>query len=469
MTQTKADTAIPQAEQFRTVASGGLGHAGSTLAHAMAWFRGRLYVGTSAPSTRGPEDRARIFAYDPDTETWETVFESPVLPLDDRLQARAAGLSYAAGGGRRRDEATSTHMGRDFGVRSMTVFQGRSDPEPCLYCGTLSIWGGQILRSADGLTFEPVTEAGIDDDRQMSFRGLTALGGRLFTAPAGTITEEHIDRNLAPRAIVYVTEDPASGVWTPASAPGFGDPEGNTGVFAMTTAHGHVYAGTGSPLHGFQLWRTAAEGPAPYTWEQVLVNGAWRFNHNMTAAQMAEFNGDLYLGSGIPGFGYDRENDVGPCAAELIRVHPDKSWDLLVGEPRFTPDGLKVPLSAMGPGFNNAFNSVVWSFGVHDGILYVGTHNWEPNHWAMNGKGAPIRGGYQLWASRDGEAWTRVLDDGNGKVTSIGIRTLCSTPAGLFVGTTNHAKLIASQARMRSRIDLPEDELIEGFDVLVSS
>lgn len=458
-------TGILAADRFEPVAEAGLGHPGSTLAHSMAWFNDRLYLGTSAPTTRGPEDRARILSYNPDTGVWRTIWESPVLPLDARLQARAAGLSYAAGGGQRREKATTDRMGRDYGVRSMTVFQGRNDPHPCLYAGTMSIWGGVILRSEDGRRFQPVTAPGIEDDRVLSFRGLCALDGKLYTAPAGTITEDHIDRNLAPEAIVYASDDPVSGKWERVCAPAFGDPV-NTGVFAMAVAHGHVYAGTGSPKRGFQLWRTdgkAAPGEMP-EWTRILTDGAYRYNLNLTVAQMREYKGDLYVGSGITGFGYDVENDVGPSAAELIRVKPDGSWDLIAGDLRITPEGLKVPLAAMGEGFSNRYNSVVWSFGEHRGTLYLGMHNWEPNAWAMAGEADRMQGGYQLWATQDGESWTMVLDQGGGKHSSIGIRSICSTPAGLFIGTTNHAKLLARQAQMRSGIRLPESS--EGFDVL---
>lgn len=449
-------------QDFQAVAEAGLGHPGSTLAHSMAWFQGKLYVGTSAPTTRGPEDLARIICFNPEMGTWRTAWESPIQWLDDRLQKRAAGLSYAAGGGKRRDKATSDKMGRDYGVRSMTVFQGKNDPHPCLYAGTMSIWGGVIMRSEDGFRFKPCTDPGIEDDTVLSFRGLCQLDGKLYTAPAGTITEDHIDRNLAPRAIVYASDDPASGQWTQVSAPSFGDPI-NNGIFAMATAHGHVYAGTGSPKRGFQLWRTDGKGDTP-KWERVLTDGAYRYNLNLTVAQMCEYKGDLYVGTGITGFGYDKENDVGPSAAELIRVRPDGSWDLIAGDMRFTPDGLKVPLSAMGEGFDNRYNSVVWSFGVHRDTLYLGMHNWEPNAWAMAGQADQMRGGYQLWSSTDGETWEMILDQGNGKHSSIGIRTICSTPAGLFIGTTNHAKLLARQAMMRSGIRIADNT--EGFDVL---
>lgn len=450
-------------ENFARLVEGGFGHPGSTLAHSMAFFRSKVYVGSSSPSTRSPEDRARLLRHDPETGNWEIVWESPVFRMDDRIKARSTWLSTGGGGGRRRQEASTDKLGRDFGIRTLAVFQGKSDTAPCLYAGTMSIWGGQVLRSEDGETFEPVTSPGLGDDTVMSFRALTVLGDKLFVAPVGTITEDRIDRNLAPEAIIYCSDDPASGNWQVANVPAFGDAN-NQGVFSMGTAHGYLYAGTGAPKRGFQLWRTDASGTAPFTWERVLTDGAYRFNLNLSTGAMTEFNGDLYLGSGIPGFGYDADNDVGPSACEVIRVRPDKSWDLLVGEPRFSPDGLKVPLAAMGPGFDNPYNSVIWSMTKHQGVLYVGTHNWEPNAWAMDRNATKIRGGHELWATTDGESWTKVIDQGGGNSMGCGVRTLLSTDHGLFVGTLNHTKLIKVQASLRGGDDIVGDQPA-GFEV----
>ncbi len=450
-------------DNFEKLIDGGFGHPGSTLAHSMTAFMGYVYVGTSSPSTKSPENRARILRFDLAKEDWATVWESPVFKMDDRIKARSTWLSTGGGGGRRRQEAESEKMGRDFGLRSMAVFQGTSDKTPCLYVGTMSIWGGMILRSEDGLNFEPVASPGLGDDTVMSFRALTVLGDQIFVTPVGTITEDRIDRNLAPRALIYVTKDPASGNWSEANVPEFGD-AANKGVFSMAAAHGFVYAGTGSPTRGFQLWRTDAKGKAPFSWERVLVDGAFRFNHSLSTGAMAEFNGDLYVGSGIPGFGVDIDNDVGPSAAELLRVRADKSWDLIMGEPRFSPEGLKVPFSAMGPGFDNPYNSVIWAMAVHKGTLYAGTHNWEPNAWAMERGSTAIKGGYELWASEDGDSWTKVMDQGGGNSMGCGVRTLLSTENGLFVGTLNHTKLITFQAKLRGSPDIVGDQPT-GFDV----
>jgi len=454
-------------DRIRCIASEGLGHPGSTLAHSMAWFRDSLYLGTSAPSSRSAEDRARIWRWSPGTEEWDLVHDSPVLPLDEDGRARLAWLGRGGGGGIRRSQAAAgvESFGREMGVRSMRVFQGPSDAAPCLYAGTLSIRGGLILRSEDGRNFEPVIDPGMGDDRIMSFRGLVAHEGLFFASPAGTISATGIDRNLAPSAIVHVSRDPAKGSFVPACAPSFGDPT-NRGVFALVSANGRVHAGTGNPARGFQLWSTDATGEPPFVWRRDLTDGAWRYNHNMSVVDMCGFGGSLYVGTGVAGFGYDVDNDIGPCAAELIRVNPDGSWDLIFGEPRFTPDGLKVPLSGLGPGLGDPWNSAIWSMAVHEGVLYIGTHNWKSNDLAARGAGTALSGGYQIWGSADGETWTEVVADGFGNPGSTGMRRLFSTPVGLFMGSSNHTRLVQTQARLRGGA-IQETESPGGFEVLL--
>lgn len=453
-------------DSFVTIADGGMNHPGSTIAHCMAWFQGCLYMGTSAPGSRGPEDRARILRFDPRAGTWTTVFESPLVALDDQSRARAAWLGAGGGGDLRFSAGETDMMGRDIGLRAMTVFQGRSDSAPCLYVATISVFGALILRSQNGQDFAPVTEPGLGDDTVMSFRGMAVLGDRLFIAPAGTITPDGIDRNLAPQAGLFVSDDPASGVWDQAAPVGFDDPDNRT-IFALAQAHGHIYAGTCNLLRGFQLWRSPATGPAPYVWTRVLTDGAGRFTHNPAAVTMQEFNGALLVGTGIPGFGQDGDNDIGPCAAELLRVHADASWDLLVGEPRFSAEGLKVPLSMMGPGFGNPYNLAILAMTPHQDALLVGTHNWDADDRVTHGTGQQIRGGYQLWSSTDGETWTCVIDDGLGNFASCGIRSLLSTPEGLFAGTLNQTKRLQVQANLRGLQNDTLNNLASGFEVLL--
>jgi hypothetical protein len=215
----------------------------------------------------------------------------------------------------------------------------------------------------------------------------------------------------------------------------------------MTVFNGFLYAGTINSKSGFQIWKTHARSH-PYHWKKVITAGAFRGNSNEAVVSMFVFKNALYVGTGLQGIGFEKTYDEGPAAAELIRIYPDDSWDLIVGDPRPTFDGIKIPLSGLGPGFNNGYNTVIWRMAEHDGWLYVGTEdvsvfllNWMRatgrarlrnkaiNHFVYE------RGGFDLWRSQDGTAWEQVTRVGFGNPLSHGIRTLQSTPLGLFVGT----------------------------------
>src|SRR5262249_7453358 len=138
----------------------------------------------------------------------------------------------------------------------------------------------------------------------------------------------------------------------------------------------HLYAGTLNATSGYQIWKTTATGRAPYKWTKVVEGGAGRGNLNEIALSMCVFGDALYVGSGIQNGGRDRVHNVGPAAGELIRIYPDDTWDLLVGDTRKGDSGTRRPLSGIGPGFGSLLNALFWAMAVYDGHLYVGTYNW---------------------------------------------------------------------------------------------
>lgn len=439
------------AANLRLIGARGLGNPRSRVAHASTLFEGRLYLGVTHPNGDGPEDCARILRHDFTSGDWAEVHRSPVIEADGRAAARDV-LRPTGGAGR---AAVGAAVPRDRGYRGMAVFQGTSDRRPALYASTISNWGGLILRSADGDRFEVVSKPGLGDERLLSFRALVPFRGKLFTTPIGSVADGTLDRNGTVRPQVFVSDDPASGVWHEAGAPGFGDPR-NEVVFQMAALGEHLYAGTGNPKRGFEIWRTDAEGPPPYRWERVLERGAWRFNRNLSAASMVAFGGALWIGTGLPGLGYDRANDVGPAASELIRLEPDGRWEVVVGEPRFSPQGLKIPLSAMGPGFDDSRNSVFWRMAVYDGRLYVGTHQWGCYAF-LSGRDDQPRGGFHLWSTENGEDWHAVTRDGFGNPFAVGVRTLLPTPHGLVIGTDDHSLLRRRAERQRGLTPAPAE------------
>lgn len=431
---------------FSRIGTAGIGNTRSSLAHCLAYFNDRIYLGVTHHLGEGPQDQARILCYDPDVKKWEQVHISPLVEADaqaipqDTLRPKLKDMI--------KHKFTGQKVPKYRGYRSMTVFQGKSDPHPVLYVTTICHWGAQLLRSEDGKTFTAVSKPGLGNHHILSFRSLTDFQGKLFTASTGLVKDGVMDRNFSGIPVIYVSEDPASDIWEPAMEEGFGDPNNNS-ISCIRAFNNFLYASVGNPERGFQLWKTDAVGKPPYQWHPIFLDGAYKYNLNETAPTMIEFNGALYIGGGLPGLGYDTANDVGPASAELIRVYPDDNWDLVVGRPRFTPDGMKVPFAARGPGFDNNYNSIIWSMAVHDGCLYAGTLHWITLALVFRGR-KPV-GGFQLWASQDGDNWEPVTLDGFGDPLDVGLRSMLSTPVGLVIGTHNHQGIVnVIQQRLNS-------------------
>lgn len=442
-------------ENFKQSCPNGFGDGHNSYAHTMAWFLDHLYVGTTRANlcmvkvfrddhyrfldegwpVECPDDiyrldrRAQIWRHDPREGRWEMVMRSPMVTGVD-----------------------GTEVARDMGYRGMAIFQGESDSSPSLYVVTSAPGRGHgplILRSTDGIEFIPASEYGILGLPITTVRALTPFDGRLFTAPAGVRGGKV---NASGIGQVYESRDPAKGIWRAASIPGFGDSENQT-VFELQVFAGYLYAGTLNNS-GFQVWRTDAKGNPPYRWERIIHAGAGRGALNQAVASFQVFGDRLYLGTGIQGGGFDYIKGIGPAPAELILIRPDKSWDLVIGSARNTTEGYKVPLSGLPAGFGGFFNGYFWRMEVHNNWLYLGTYNSATMLPWISFDRAPPRvksilsqvnidsifaneAGFDLWRSADGENWLPIHRQGFGNPYNYGVRTLVSTPYGLYLGTAN--------------------------------
>jgi hypothetical protein len=448
----------PVARRFARIAEGGFGDGWNAYPHSMAWFDGALYVGTTRANlcsikaarppgfifwpVRCPDDvydidrRAEIWRFTPEDGQWQRVYRSPWTDPECRVP-------------------------RDIGYRGMRVFRGASDGAEALHVLTWSpSKSGQpsiMLRSADGQAFEQVTPPE-GDPSVTTYRALCSFNGRLFTSPAGRTAgwkggrHQGVEDCAVGQAVVLENADPQRTSWRLANAPSFGDPA-NLAVFDLHVFNDHLYAGTVS-ASGFQVWKTDGRGEPPYTWTRVLTKGAYRGALNEGVATLCAHGEHLYIGTGIQSGGYDRALRIGPAAAEILRIAPDDSWDIVVGSPRRTPDGFKSPISRYGPGFDNFFAGYFWTSVSDDGWIYMGTYDWSVlfpylpvEKWPVKmaracrylslDEMAAGRAGCELWRSRDGVSWEPVTQDGFGNPYNFGIRRLASTPCGLFVGTAN--------------------------------
>ena len=436
---------------FKRVAQGGFGDGLNNYSHSMAFFNDRLYVAT----TRGnfPLMKARLpIGMSP----WPV--ECPENPFDLDLHAEIWCFNPHTGIWKRRYKAETiigTHgkpIPKALGYRGMVVHHPDKKKPPALFISTWSPAKGPgpvLLRTEDGKKFTPSCEPGLIGLPVTTIRTMAEFKGRLYTTPAGT---RGSNPNVSSHSIVYESREPEKGEWQPVSDFGFGDPTNKT-VFEMVGFEDHLYVGTFN-LEGYQVWRTDAEGAPPYKWEKIIEKGAFRGPLNQCALSMHPFKGALYIGSAIQGGGIDRQNKIGPAPPELIRIFPDGHWDLIVGEARDTPDGYKIPLSGYLPGFDNFFNGYFWRMCEHDGWLYVSTFDWSStlgyakrDNWPASfiriidelGKEFLLKNqsGFDLYRSFDGENWVPVTTNGMGNPYNIGLRTMTSSPYGLFLGTAN--------------------------------
>jgi hypothetical protein len=427
------------------IARDGFGDARNSYAWSMAWFKGALYVGTARsamcvenatiayylpdagfyrrepvpgvtcpPTIHQADLRAEIWRYEPGAGRWTRVYRAPRVP-----NPRARGRLVA----------------RDIGYRGMLVRTERGGRK-ALYVAALSPGEfipelrrprpPRILRTADGEQFRalrarpPVIRTYLGPYRPVGFRALASIGRSLYVTASAGLTGD---------GVVLRVRHPGG------RSPSFDQvspPE--LAVFELAAFGGHLYAGTGDRGSGYGVWH--ADPDRPRRWRPVVVDGAGRGSTITSVVSMAPYRGRLYVGAN----GW--LNSTFP-SSELIRVARDGRWEVVVGNPRRAADGvLRSPLSGLPDGFGNAFNHHLWRMQAFRGALLLGTNDWS---WSLRGvPGIPdqLRSefGFDLYGTCDGSHWWAATRDGFGGDDDFGVRTMATSRAGLFIGTTNHVR-----------------------------
>lgn len=268
-------------------------------------------------------------------------------------------------------------------------------------------------------------------DRQGSRRLAIALGDRLLQgsgceslevldAPArlGAL-HAHDGRLIAaprtPNQPLALALD-AAGQWSTAVDAGMTASD-HRYITAFASHGGRLYAAIADHAAGFEIWRgTASDGAASIAWEPVLERGAYRYALNRSVPNMVSFGDHVLLGTSClepPSI-----EDL-PSAPEIIQLDADGAWELVIGQPRFSPAGLKVPTSALAAGF-----------GLLKGAASILLRTHRDQLFAL---AQPIGGGHpQLWASVDALVWGRVDTPGLAKLQRVDVME--STPRGLLLG-----------------------------------
>lgn len=470
----------PETDDFFEAAPQGLGNRENMWAWGMIWWNDHLYVGTSRnfdcadslaqarnsfgiivypppdPDLNCPEDpltldmRAEVWRYYPPANQWEQVYQSPVATVN----------KYTALGGSPTNPVivtvpiSPTNVAVDLGYRGMAVFT-EPDGTEALYVTAIStgfigydVGAPRILRSTDGVHFAPLPR---DPGTVLGDYDKTSMRNPVVHVGSDGVARLYVQGGSSRGAgEVFEATDPAAGNNNFRQI----SPEGMN-VSALGSFNGYLYLGTHDRQNGFSLFKMDVDGgDLPYSYTTIMENGGYlppEENPNNELLSMRAYDGALYVGGNgvrLSVFGADN------LPAELFRVYPNDSWDVIVGLPRAdTPDGPKEPLSGFGPGFGNDYNGHMWRMSVYEDALYVSTL--DTNYMFKDDDPPPnviAEMGFDLWRTVDGINFEPVTTDGfAGNIVDptfprpdlhlgafdIGGRTQAATPYGLFIGTVN--------------------------------
>lgn len=164
---------------------------------------------------------------------------------------------------------------------------------------------------------------------------VTALG------PADKGICAAIQRKGTPDVGIYL----ASGSeWKPIAAGPLTCEDGEA-ITAIGSFAGHVHAARSNSVKGFDLYR-AAPGPEG-EWAAVITEGAWRYGYDRAVSAMAVVGNQLLVAVDGPASGVVNIGDEHP---EILTVDAQGHWQVFSGPARFTPDGLRAPVTTDGPG-----------------------------------------------------------------------------------------------------------------------
>ena len=207
-------------------------------------------------------------------------------------------------------------------------------------------------------------------------------------------------------------------------------------ITGLALQAGWLYAMVADPTGGFDVFRAPALSSEP-RFEPFLVLGAQRFALNAAVSAIGALPEGLVLGSAALAPGAAQIGNWGP---ELLLLRHDGSWDILWGQPRFTPDGLKHPISDRLPGLGSPAHAAVKAIALSDDagaqVLHVVLQEFSgstvPNRQEADPDLLDYMGPARLLRSRNLVDWEEVpveWPEGLGAITSLAV-----TPAGVLLG-----------------------------------
>jgi hypothetical protein len=374
------------------------------------------------PDAADLSTQAEIWRWSPITNIWQRVYQSPAT-IDNpgpgggapprtgkKLPYEAAFRGFAA-----YTEADGTQSLYAVSVNMGIIWDSTKIPPP------------RILRTTNGNDWTPLPQTPgtflgdlpFNSDHS-SYRSPAAYNGKLFV----------LSGPIFGQGSLIASANPSLGdnSWFLAAP-------ANILFYEIQEFNGWLYLGSFNPGSGYAVYKTRAEGTPPYQLIEVIPGGAYLTNNpSQSVVSMDVHYGRLYVGTA--------------SATEIIRINPDDTWDLVIGQPRFdtSRNEWKYPISNLDAGFGHTLNDHAWYMTDPYNYLYVGTYNSSTGSRTDPAVGPLLlhnMGGH-LYRTPNSWYFSAVTTNGfsnpadpHGGIFDYGIRTMASTPYGVFLGTTN--------------------------------
>lgn len=444
-------------DDFVKIAEAGFDDPQNNYAFSGTAFKGDFYVGTARNFLYRivavlqqvgllPPDYEYTYVTSPEGEPWSQELATDMSgeiwryhkgAWERVYQSVAVDVSYLGFPG----APTPAYAAKEPGFRSMVTFTDKWG-EQAIYAasGASLIPGRLLLKSTNGTTWEEVVTAPAFFESDS--RSIAVHNGKLYVGPAGA------DET----AIIWATDDPATtgdgSNWQKVADFTSEGPGTNVAVVSMASLNGCLYAGTQNDEAGFQVWKSDAcspDHPQLDQWTKIIDSGAGDMA-STRALTMKTFKGSVIVGTSMFPLSVNPPGLLPPKGFEVIRIAPDDTWELLVGDyiAQKPPEGIltfRFPKSGWAGGFGNILNVYCWSLQDFGGVLYLGSFDMSSFLYALLGEALPENifafAGADLWKTKDGLHWEPVTLNGFDDPNNYGFRTILSKYGIFLAGTAN--------------------------------
>jgi hypothetical protein len=367
---------------------------------SISFFQKCLYFAIGYSEDEDCNWYIKVWRYQPQLNKWTEVYHEALNSNENDLSLIQL---------QSEDEKDNSKISQNkFSVKLSTLNQ-ENGSNSLLILSVISSVGSKILYSSDGEHYQSINKNLIPQN--IDVHKFLTINENLYVLGSKGL------RNKNCKSCILTTESIVSAPWQEIDNQIIFTDKNNIDFSGILDFNNFLIIATLNRKMGFQIWRYKDTDQNTNIWELAITNGAYRFAHNQKVYAMTVFNSDLYIISGITPDVASSTKDWYLNSFELTRLYSDNDWDLISGIPRFTPHGLRVPMSGTGLSFDMGSGAIFQCLVAHSQHLYLGVNNEE---------------GFQLWSSQDGENWLLFPPNELTSYYQIKIQEAMSTAFGLL-------------------------------------